>query len=115
MLTEPTHELIDQICSIVRMGLDFRTACLTHSIDSDTVKEWTKNLESGQSEIWAEFKRQLEFAEAQCRTILIQRILAEGGGNGARFILSHIVGVESKESPKSKEIAVNPYAWLKGK
>ena len=109
MLT-PTHELIEQICSIVRIGLDFRTACLSHSIDSDTVKEWEKKLESGKSEIWAEFKRRLEFAEAQCRTILIQRILAEGGGNGARFIFQNIV---NKPETESTEIA-DSYSWMKG-
>lgn len=110
---EPTPEIIEQICQIVRMGLDFRTACLTHSVDSETISEWQENIRTEKGEPWKTFRQNLEFAEAQCRTILIQRILAEGGGNGAKFILQNIVG--KSETEISDVVKHDPYAFLKGK
>jgi len=111
----PSDDKIDQICAIVRMGLDFRTACLTHSIPSETITEWAECISKDDSAaIWQKFKQNLEYAEAQCRVLLLQRIIAEGGANGARYVLQHVVGIGPKNETKAVAKAeLDPYRWMR--
>ena len=109
----PTPELARKVCSVIRMGLDFRTACLAHAVDSETIEIWARNIKSEKNSPWPEFKRQLEFAGAQCIAILTKRILTEGGESGARFILQNMLA--KQKAPVSDPCDDDPYAWLKGK
>jgi len=104
----PSPDLVAKICKVVRGGHDFRTACLSHCIDSETISGWERMLESG---LWKDFKNQVEFAEAQCRVILTHRILAEGGGNGARFVLQNMLG--KSDVPQQQPKKDDSYAFLK--
>lgn len=83
---EPTPELIEKICQIVRQGNDFETACLAHEIDSETIAEWEKFLSYPKTP-WENFNNKLKFARAQFAVIMTSRIVAEGGAQGAKWLL----------------------------
>jgi len=95
MDTALTPEIIAKICSMIRCGVDYDTAAVAIGSDKNDADEWKKDQ--------AMQKAVLE-ATAQCEVLMLQKIVAEGGATGAKWILENkFPGIYKQQKMKNLE------------
>lgn len=83
-------DIISQISGYVRVGADFFLATAACGVRESVAKEWLAMAEkAGEEEesIYGELFRAIKASEAQAEVIALQRLSAEGGSAGAKWLL----------------------------
>lgn len=77
---EPTKELTEKLCTLLKRGNYLDTACRVVGIDNDTIKSWAREVKENKNEKYAMFFAEVEQAcgIAEVRDLLIIDTAAEG-------------------------------------
>jgi len=83
-MMKPNAEEIEEIKEIMRMSIDFETACLSLDIEKETIAEWSE---------LPEIKKAISEAEAQFKVMLTKKLWEEGGIKGIEILLERLEGM----------------------
>ena len=86
-----TPELIDTICSYVRVGMKYKDAARAAGIGESTFYNWRVKGEHAKSGVYKEFVESLSEANAQAKLVLVSRVhkASENDWRAAMSILEH--------------------------
>lgn len=83
---EITPELVETLCSFIRLGLPIRRAAESAGMGESTYYSWMSKGEKGE-EPYVEFVETIRTAEAEAQKLLIQKVQDEGGPQNWQWIL----------------------------
>lgn len=112
------HELIQQISGYMRVGADFMLASAACGIPEKTANIWLKKAnEAGKTQddnIYHELYESIRTSMAHAEVIALQRLSAEGGSAGAKWLLEKM-NPEKYSQSKIKKDQVPFGEWSPGK
>jgi len=115
-----SKDIVNQISGYMRTGADYNLAVAACGIDIDVADFWLnkaidtnkKKLKKEQinedEEVYLFLYRQIRTASAQAEVIALQRLAAEGGASGAKWLLDKItekkqIGQICSQQPKDNK------------
>ena len=91
---DPTDAIISQISGYIRVGADYILATAACGITEAQATDWeakaTKAFEDNQDNIYKQLYDAIRTSKAQAEMIALQRLAAEGGAAGARWLLEKV-------------------------
>lgn len=101
------EDLIDQIGGYMRVGADFMLASAACGVLEKTAQEWLIKAEESKSKdfetnIYCKLYNSIRQSLAHAEVIALQRLSAEGGSTGAKWLLEKINPVKYKGIKKEK-------------
>jgi len=103
ILPDPNPETTTKICSFIRSGATYDIAAVAAGISPEVAQAWQARAETAKSGLYFEFAEDILRAVAQFEVVQIQRINAEGGAAGARWLLEKTLpkkyGKQAVEKP----------------
>jgi hypothetical protein len=105
---DPDDPVIEKIFAYIRVGADFVVALRACGISEAKIVEWQKKMEGaadlGESDQYRKLYEAVLQAEALAQIIALQRLSAEGGASGAKWLIE-------KLSKKSEEKEGDSENW----
>lgn len=103
-----TDDLIEKLCSYVRMGVSIAISAQAEGIPVDIVQDWLIKSESGQ-EPYSTFAKRIMQAKAQGEILHIQRIVAQGSAKESQWLLERMyperwATKKTKDKPTTKSV-----------
>lgn len=104
---EISRDIINQISGYMRIGASFILSTAACGISEESAKRWELKAneanENKEDNIYRELFNAIRTAKAQAELVALQRLSAEGGAAGARWLLENI-NPEKYSKKKNKEI-----------
>jgi len=104
-----TEEIIAQIGGYMRVGADFILATAAIGISEEIAQEWYEKAQQAgktkEDSIYLKLHEQIRQGTAQAEVIALQRLSAEGGSSGAKWLLEKINPEKYKDKKTEKEPA----------
>ncbi len=98
-ITKLSPDLISKIGNIVRLGISYSDACVSLLIDPSKAMEWAMEGEKAAEGLYRDLFVEVHQAMAQTKVLAYQRIWAEGGAQGAKWVLQQIEKRDTKSLP----------------
>jgi hypothetical protein len=85
-----TEEIIEKLCSYIRLGATLDTAAMAEGIMPPVLSDWVGKAQSGGKGVYAMFLLKLSQARAQGEILHIQRIVSDGGPKESQWLLERM-------------------------
>lgn len=111
-VTELTQELIESICDIVRMGVDWDVAAVALGAELKTVREWEERAIEAKSGLFMNLFRDVTRAQAESEVIYAAKIAKDDAPGTAFRVLGKIN--PGKWGNSKKKVIEKPPELLNG-
>jgi len=110
---DPDAGMVSQIAGHVRVGAAYDTACAALGIPDTVAKRWLAMAglahAEGRPSIYSDLYDALRKAAAQAECIALQRLAAEGGAGGAKWLLEKLRPDRYGQNGQKKTDNKDPY------
>ena len=104
----PSEELIEHISAYLRVGADYLLATAACGVPEQKAIEWQSKAASAKDGIYQDLHETIRSSSAHAEVIALQRLAAEGGAAGAKWLLEKLYpgkyGVAKKVLKSDKAI-----------
>lgn len=100
---DPDDAIIEKMFSYIRVGAEFVVAARACGVNEQTIKDWKLKMAQAPTEHQGQYYKLHEAviqAEAIAQIIALQRLSAEGGAAGAKWLIEKMA---QKTSPKDAD------------
>ena len=91
---DPNEDIVNQVSGYMRVGADWILAAAACGVSEEKARRWWAKAEecakSGEQGIYLELYETVRNSLAQAEVIALQRLSAEGGAAGARWLLERM-------------------------